>query len=115
MGTSLSQHQVLWATCVGLAVKHLGIELMEFDVTIIDETGRATAPEILIPALRTKKLILIGDHNQLPPSIDRYLLEQLESDDIQNLDAIDRQLLEESFFENLYKYIPESNKAMLNE
>ncbi|MCQ2643603.1 hypothetical protein JT099_04535, partial [Helicobacter pylori] len=115
MGTSLSQHQVLGATCVGLAVKHLGIELMEFDVTIIDETGRATAPEILIPALRTKKLILIGDHNQLPPSIDRHLLEQLESDDLQNLDAIDRQLLEESFFENLYKHIPESNKAMLNE
>ncbi len=111
----ISQHQVLGATCVGLAVKHLGIELMEFDVTIIDETGRATAPEILIPALRTKKLILIGDHNQLPPSIDRHLLEQLESDDIQNLDAIDRQLLEESFFENLYKHILESNKAMLNE
>ncbi len=111
----ISQHQVLGATCVGLAVKHLGIELMEFDVTIIDETGRATAPEILIPALRTKKLILIGDHNQLPPSIDRHLLEQLESDDLQNLDAIDRQLLEESFFENLYKHIPESNKAMLNE
>ncbi|WQW74494.1 AAA family ATPase [Helicobacter pylori] len=111
----ISQHQVLGATCVGLAVKHLGIELMEFDVTIIDETGRATAPEILIPALRTKKLILIGDHNQLPPSIDRHLLEQLESDNIQNLDAIDRQLLEESFFENLYKHIPESNKAMLNE
>nr|WP_025447121.1 AAA domain-containing protein [Helicobacter pylori] len=88
---------------------------MEFDITIIDEAGRATAPEILIPALRTKKLILIGDHNQLPPSIDRYLLEQLESDDIQNLDAIDRQLLEENFFENLYKHIPESNKAMLNE
>lgn len=111
----ISQHQVLGATCVGLAVKHLGIELMGFDVTIIDEAGRATAPEILIPALRTKKLILIGDHNQLPPSIDRHLLEQLESDDLQNLDAIDRQLLEESFFENLYKHIPESNKAMLNE
>ncbi|PUD19661.1 hypothetical protein C2S45_02290 [Helicobacter pylori] len=62
--------------------------MMEFDVTIIDETGRTTAPEILIPALRTKKLILIGDHNQLPPSIDRHLLEQLESDDLQNLDAI---------------------------
>ncbi|MFP6109789.1 AAA domain-containing protein [Helicobacter pylori] len=111
----ISQHQILGATCVGLAIKNLGIELMEFDVTIVDEAGRATAPEILIPALRTKKLILIGDHNQLPPSIDRYLLEQLESDDIQNLDAIDRQLLEESFFENLYKHIPESNKAMLNE
>ncbi|WP_240146750.1 AAA domain-containing protein [Helicobacter pylori] len=27
---------------------------MEFDVTIIDEAGRATAPEILIPVLRTK-------------------------------------------------------------
>ena len=53
-GFLISQHQVLGATCVGLAVKHLGIELMEFDVTIIDETGRATAPEILIPALRTK-------------------------------------------------------------
>ncbi|WP_104744698.1 AAA domain-containing protein [Helicobacter acinonychis] len=64
----VSQHQILGATCVGLAAKNLGIELMEFDVTIVDEAGRTTALEILIPALRTKKLILLGDHHQLPPS-----------------------------------------------
>ncbi len=111
----VSQHQILGATCVGLAAKNFGIELMEFDVVIVDEAGRATAPEILIPTLRAKKLILIGDHYQLPPSIDRHLLEQLESDNLQNLDAIERQLLQESFFENLYKHIPKDNKAMLNE
>lgn len=56
---------------MGLANKSLGLDLIEFDIAIIDEAGRATAPELLIPILRAKKVILIGDHNQLPPTVDK--------------------------------------------
>ena len=111
----IGQHQILGATCVGLANKSLGLDLVEFDIAIIDEAGRATAPELLIPILRAKKVILIGDHNQLPPTIDRKLLEKLESDNEEDLDLEDLEILKKSFFEELFEKIPDSNKAMLNE
>ncbi|ACU89390.1 AAA domain-containing protein [Desulfomicrobium baculatum] len=111
----ISKHQILGATCVGLANKSLGLDLVEFDTAIIDEAGRATAPELLIPILRAKKVILIGDHNQLPPTIDRKLLEKLDSDDENDLSFEDLEILKKSFFEELFEKIPLSNKAMLNE
>jgi superfamily I DNA and/or RNA helicase len=111
----ISKHQILGATCVGLANKSLGLDLIEFDIAIIDEAGRATAPELLIPILRAKKVILIGDHNQLPPTVDKKLLEKLEEDTEKNLSFEDLEILEKSFFEELYEKIPESNKMMLNE
>lgn len=38
-----------------------------FDVVIIDEVSKATPPELLMPALLAKKVILGGDYRQLPP------------------------------------------------
>lgn len=38
-----------------------------FDVVIIDEVSKATPPELLMPALLAKKIILGGDYRQLPP------------------------------------------------
>jgi len=111
----ISKHQILGATCVGLANKSLGLDLIEFDIAIIDEAGRATAPELLIPILRAKKVILIGDHNQLPPTIDRKLLQKLESDNEDDLSFEDLEILKKSFFEELFEKVSNSNKAMLNE
>ena len=41
-----------------------------FDWAIIDEAGRATVPEVLIPIVRSKQVILVGDERQLPPMVD---------------------------------------------
>ena len=38
-----------------------------FDVVIIDEVSKATPPELLLPILKSSKVILVGDHRQLPP------------------------------------------------
>ena len=38
-----------------------------FDTVIIDEVSKATPPELFIPIPLGKKLILVGDHKQLPP------------------------------------------------
>ncbi|GAA5795203.1 hypothetical protein HPULCUR_000557 [Helicostylum pulchrum] len=49
-----------------------GNALMEdktFDVVIIDEAGQATEPDCWIALLKSKKIILCGDHLQLPPTI----------------------------------------------
>ena len=111
----ISSHQILGATCMGLANKSLGLDLSEFDIAIIDEAGRATAPELLIPILRAKKVVLIGDHNQLPPTVDKQLFKDIEDDNIDKLTFEDKEVLEKSFFEELYEKIPNSNKMMLNE
>ena len=48
-----------------------------FDAVIIDEVSKATAPELLLPAIKGKKLILIGDQHQLPPMIEDKTLVQM--------------------------------------
>ena len=39
----------------------------KFDTVIIDEVSKATPPELFIPMAVGKKIILVGDHKQLPP------------------------------------------------
>ena len=48
--------------CENLAIK-------EFDAVIVDEVSKATPPELFLPALLGKRLILVGDHKQLPPML----------------------------------------------
>jgi len=59
----------------------------DFDVVIIDEVSKATPPELLIPMLRGRKIVLVGDHRQLPPLFNEHeksyeeLAKQQEDDD----------------------------------
>ncbi len=49
-----------------------GISLLEghvFDYVVIDEATQSTESSALIPAVKGKHLILIGDHKQLPPTV----------------------------------------------
>lgn len=41
-----------------------------FDVVIMDEASKATPPELVLPLTLGKKVIIIGDHKQLPPMLD---------------------------------------------
>ncbi|MBI4662642.1 MAG: AAA family ATPase [Verrucomicrobia bacterium] len=40
---------------------------LSFDVAMIDEVSKATPPELLMPMMSAKKVVLVGDHRQLPP------------------------------------------------
>lgn len=56
----------------------------DFDVVIIDEVSKATPPELLIPLMKARKAILVGDHRQLPPMFNEHeksYIELLKSDD----------------------------------
>jgi hypothetical protein len=62
----LSSAKVIAGTCVGIAgVK--GMEEVSYDLCIIDEASKATATEILIPMVRSRRWIIVGDPEQLPP------------------------------------------------
>lgn len=86
---------IIGATCLGISSLSYNSEIV-FDWVIIDEAGRATAPELLVPMTLGKKIILVGDHKQLPPILDK---------NIQNLDLKKENIklkdLEKSLFEEL--------------
>lgn len=44
-----------------------------FDWAIIDEAGRATVPEVLVPIVKSRRVVLVGDERQLPPMVEQDL------------------------------------------
>jgi hypothetical protein len=63
----LDDARVVCATLTGLDSQLLGQR--RFDVVVIDEACQSTEPANWVPLLRAHKLILAGDHCQLPPTI----------------------------------------------
>ncbi|WP_172369078.1 DEAD/DEAH box helicase [Sporosarcina jiandibaonis] len=109
------QHaNVIGTTCVASARRDFMEEYPVFDVVIIDEVSKATPPELLLPMLKGKKIILVGDHHQLPPLVGQETLEEfLEEIDDQHEKNELKKLLEESLFERLFRTLPKQNKTML--
>ncbi|MEK4129824.1 AAA domain-containing protein [Solibacillus sp. FSL W8-0474] len=109
---------VIGTTCVASANKEFMDNYPTFDVVIIDEVSKATPPELLLPMLKGAKIILVGDHHQLPPLVGdatfEETLEQVvkESTTFEEKRELEK-LLEESLFERLYNNLPNQNKTML--
>ncbi|MCM3393089.1 serine/threonine-protein kinase [Cytobacillus oceanisediminis] len=98
---------VVAATCTGIASRHV-LNDIAFDWVIIDEAARATAPELLLPMIRGKKIILVGDHQQLPPIVGNQRSNILDSElGIKTSD------LEKSLFEELFEKISDEAKSVL--
>ncbi len=87
----ISSCNVVGITCTA-NMRKLDDKFPDFDVVIIDEVSKATPPELLLPLMRARKTILVGDHRQLPPVFNEYeksyneLLEEInaEVDDNEN-------------------------------
>lgn len=58
---------VVLSTLNGAASRNL--KNMEFDTVVIDEAGQALEAECWIAILKAKRVILAGDHLQLPPTV----------------------------------------------
>jgi serine/threonine protein kinase len=101
----IDEIDVVGATCLGVAK----FKERNFDWVIIDEAGRSTASETFVPMSKGKKIILVGDHRQLPPIIDQELQERALSEK-----EIQKRILQTSLFEYLYEQLPKNNKITLN-
>src|SRR5690606_34405120 len=58
---------------------------LQYGTVIVDEAARASPRDLMIPMVQAKdRIILVGDHRQLPHIVDEALLQQMEqeSDDI---------------------------------
>ena len=109
---------VIGTTCVASANKQFMDTYPTFDVVIIDEVSKATPPELLLPMLKGKKIILVGDHHQLPPLVGDETFEETLEQVIKDNPSFEQKrelekLLEESLFERLYKNVSNDYKTML--
>lgn len=103
----LESVDLVGATCIGVNSQKRFADLA-FDVTIIDEAGQIQIHNALVPMSVSNKLIMLGDHRQIPPSLDQELEKLCDANGIKT------KLLEKSLFEDLYEDLPESNKVMLD-
>lgn len=85
---------IVAATCVGISSRH-ALRNLTYDWVIIDEAARATAPELILPMLLGKKIILVGDHKQLPPIVNLVHEQELKKDI--NIKKLEKSLFEEIF------------------
>lgn len=99
----LAEANVVAATCSGIA----GSKSFDsdFDCVIIDEAGRANPLDILMPAIRGKSVVLVGDHKQLPPFVREDLKGELSSEDLQEV--------QKSVFESIFGNSHDSRKQVL--
>ena len=91
-----------------------------FDVVIIDEISKATAPEIILACLLAKKVIWVGDHRQLPPEwndprVQTSEDEQNDLDDHRNAGEYRyKEMVTTALFERHFINADPSLKATLN-
>jgi hypothetical protein len=60
---------VLASTCTGAGSRPELADL-NFELALIDESGQIGVADALIPMVRAKRAVLVGDHMQLPPFLD---------------------------------------------
>nr|WP_320024122.1 AAA domain-containing protein [uncultured Acetobacterium sp.] len=110
MQESLADATLVGATCLGIASLSDAIEF-NYDWVIVDEAGKATPPEILVPICLGKKVVLVGDHKQLPPVVDEALLKLQDKERM----SIRKEDLEQSLFEYLENRLNGDCKSILDE
>lgn len=95
---------VIAGTCIGFLANSF-VKDMEFDYVIIDEAAKATTPELLVSIIKAKKIILVGDQNQLPAYADQSISPKI---------AKLTKNPEYRMFDILFETLPDSHKQVLS-
>lgn len=100
---------IVGATCIGINSNRV-FRNVDFDVAIIDEAGQIQIHDIIVPMSRAEKTLMLGDHKQIPPSVDEEMINRCNNAHIKT------ELLKKSFFEYLFEQrrFPAENKFMLD-
>ncbi|MGO8733856.1 MAG: DEAD/DEAH box helicase [Terriglobia bacterium] len=98
----LHEANVVAATCTGIAgAKNFDAT---FDHVLIDEAGRATPLDLLIPMVRGKTITMVGDHFQLLPMYDKEVENQIT----------ETSELKTTLFQRVFEGAHESRKKVLS-
>ena len=112
--------RVIGATTNHIASKKYQKYNFEFDYVIMDESGKATTAEALIPTVLAEKLILVGDHRQLRPmltanrEVEKWLREKFKTD-TDEFDSWDDYFNRPSLFEQVITKVDDDFKSQLEE
>jgi len=117
--TYIAFANVVGATCTETGKWHFW-NGREFDLVIIDEVSKATPPELLMPMLLGKQIVLVGDHHQLPPLFrlreDELPLSETDDDDSIKLRFKKfEKLVTSSYFEEMFINAGDALKSRLTE
>ena len=101
------------ATCQQSVNRRMGIQksitgtdteqLMEYEFVIVDEAARVSPRDLMIPMAQGKRIILVGDHRQLPHIIDEEVARQMEEGETGKVESdwFKRSMFEYLFSERL--------------
>ncbi|MCQ2286747.1 MAG: AAA domain-containing protein [Bacteroidales bacterium] len=112
--------RVIGATCNHIASSKYEKYDFQFDYVIMDESGKATVAESLVPIVRGKKLIFVGDHRQLRPmltaekQVESWLREQYRGRFAETME-FDEYINQPSLFEQVIEQVPAAYKTQLTE
>ncbi|MBN2280813.1 MAG: AAA family ATPase [Candidatus Marinimicrobia bacterium] len=111
--------RVFGATTNHIAAKKYRDYEFEFDYVIMDESGKATTSEALIPIVLSDKLIFVGDHRQLRPmltanrEVEKWLRNKYKQE-AKILESWDDYFNRPSLFEQVIQVIDEDFKSQLD-
>lgn len=90
---------IVCGTCVGIGNKLLGITRNRYDWVIVDEAARATPSELAVALQSGARILLVGDHKQLPAFYKPELISQV----CKKLEIWNKKLLIQSDFQRLFE------------
>ncbi len=86
-------------TCVGLGRSQFGVVKNRYDWVIVDEAARATPGELAVAIQSGRRVLLVGDHRQLPPLYTEPQVRRIAAD----LQWSERSVLTRSDFERAFE------------
>lgn len=100
------------ATCQQAASKNISLAMNgleeKYDYVIIDEAARSNPLDLLIPMCMGKKIILVGDHKQLPHMVEKDIIEKVVK---KTGDKSADEILEQSLFKRLFDLVAIADKT----
>ena len=106
--------QVVGATAQMSAPRAQDCAIEPYDYVIVDEAGRSDLFDLLIPMTLGRRILLVGDQQQLPPFIENTLLARDDEDDAESIRQFQEELARNTLFRELYEGLPTENRVMLN-
>ena len=96
----LDRHRIVVGTVASLSGKNELFQLKRFDRLLIDEASQILEPQLVGLLTRVPKVLLIGDHRQLPAVVSQKTQEASVADP--DLQALGLHSLADSLFERLF-------------
>jgi hypothetical protein len=104
---------VIAATCLGCGTSPL-LAGEEFDLAIVDEAGQVSMPILLVAAIKARRMVLVGDHKQLPPFLDEDVRRWSTQLAGKQEDAAEiAEVLDKSAFERLHSMVGDDHRDLL--